>query len=250
MFHFFIQMKSFVFKLYQIIVLFPYIAISTSVIFGTVSLLCLFFNKDKVMYPMSVFWGKSIVYMSLLPVSVKGLEKLDPRQQYIYVGNHTSYYDVFLLSGFLSFPRRWMMKRSLERIPFFGSGCRHAGFVYVDKDSMSAVKATYHRALSALKEGVSMIIFPEGRRSDDGRIAKFSRTPFTLALEMQIPVVPITINGAYDVLPRTRHFLERHSLELIIHDPVFPDNHSNNDVRSMSQLVYDSINSGLNPKYQ
>lgn len=202
------------------------------------------------MLPLSIIWGKIIIYSSLLPVSVKGMEKLDPQQQYIYVSNHCSYYDVFLLSGFLTFPRRWMMKRSLERIPFFGSGCRHAGFVYVDKDNMAAIKATYHRALSALKEGVSMIIFPEGRRCDDGRMAKFSRTPFTLASEMQIPVVPITVNGTYDVLPRTRHFLEHHPLELIVHAPIFPSDKSNEDIRSMSQLVYDSIHAGLNPNYQ
>ena len=243
-------MQDIAYKCYQVVILLPFIAILTVFVFGTVSVLCVFFDKDKVMHPLSRIWGKSIVYASLLPVSVKGLEKLRNNQQYIYVANHSSYYDVFLLSGFLPFPKRWMMKRSLERIPFFGSGCRHAGFVFVDKENLSAVKATYHHALSTLREGVSLIIFPEGCRSDDGHLGKFSQTPVTLANEVQIPIVPITINGTFNVLPHFRRFVTWHPLGLVVHDPVMPRGASNEQIRIMSQQVYNSVHTGISPRYQ
>lgn len=244
------KMQVLAYRCYQIVVLLPFVAVLTAVVFGSVSLLCLFFDKDKVMHPLSRIWGKGIIRASLLPVKVSGLEALEHDRQYIYVANHSSYYDVFLLSGFLPFPRRWMMKRELERVPFFGSGCRHAGSVYVDKGSMSDIKATYQRALSVLREGVSIIIFPEGRRSDDGRMGKFSRTPFTLASEMHLPVVPITINGTFDVLPRNRRFLTWHPIRLSVHAPISLLQNGDEAVRRLLRQSFDDIHTELDAKYQ
>lgn len=243
-------MKDIAYKSYQVVLLLPFVAIFTILVFGTVSILCTFFDKDKVMHPLSRIWGRGIIRASLLPVKVSGLETLEHDQQYIYVANHCSYYDVFLLSGYLPLPRRWMMKRELERVPFFGTGCRRAGFVFVDKGSMSEIKATYQRALDTLKEGASLIVFPEGRRSDDGHMHKFSRTPFTLAAEMNLPVVPVTINGTFDVMPRHHRFLTWHPLHLDFHKPIRIQQEGNEAVHNMSRLAYEVIHATLEPQYQ
>lgn len=243
-------MKSFAYKTYQIVILLPLVVILTIFVFGMVSILCTFFNKDKVLHPMAQAWGKTIIIASLLPVSVVGLERLKRDQQYIYVANHCSYYDVFLLCSFLPFPCRWMMKRELERIPFLGMGSRKAGSIFVDKGSVSAVRDTYKHALHALQEGASLMIFPEGRRSDDGHMGEFSRTPFALACKMGVPVVPITINGAYDVMPRHHRFVSHHHLSLDVHAPITPSKDRMEDVQKMSEQTFTTIHDSLNPQYQ
>ncbi len=219
-------------------------------IFGSVSVLCLFLDKNKVMYRLSRIWGKGIIHYSLLPVSISGLDNIKKNQQYIYVCNHCSYYDVFLLSGFLPYPKRWMMKRELEKIPFFGSGCRNAGSIFVDKDCLSSVKATYNMAKTVLEEGLSLIVFPEGRRSDNGHLGAFSRTPFSLAAKLNIPVVPITINGSFDVLPRQRRFIRRHTLSFNISEPIQPIGATRDLITSLTNKSFKVIHMNLNPEYK
>ncbi|MBR2160965.1 MAG: 1-acyl-sn-glycerol-3-phosphate acyltransferase, partial [Bacteroidaceae bacterium] len=120
---------------------------------------------------------------------------------------------------------KWMMKKSLRSIPLIGKACESAGHIFVDKSGPKAILHTYEQGCSVLKHGVSLMVFPEGTRSFTGHMAKFRRGAFQLAEELRLPVVPVTIDGSFDVLPRQKgiSFVTWHRLRLVIHAPIMPE---------------------------
>lgn len=218
-------MLTFLYRIYQVFILLPVVVIDTIIIGGTIMLLAPF-GGDRwhgvVGSRLGRIWGWVIVRATLLPVRVEGREKLREGQSYVIVANHLSCYDIFLIFGFLGLKIRWMMKASLMRIPFLGGASRVSGFIPVDTSSPSKVHETYLLALKEINSGVSLVVFPEGRRSPDGKLGKFRRGAFMIADKLQLPVVPVTLKGTYEVMPRQRdfHFAHWHPLTMVIHDPV------------------------------
>ena len=235
---------------YQLLVWMPIVVVFTVIFFSLMIVMGTFADKDWWGYHCSLWWGRIIVYASLLPVNVECESILEDKQQYIIVSNHQSAFDIFLMSAFLKHYRRSMMKRSLEKIPFFGLGCKQCGFVFVDKGNVADVKETYKRAREVLTESCSLIIFPEGTRTTTGKVGEFSRTAFTLADEFQIPVVPVSINGTYEALPKGNYFLKWHPLRMIFHNPVYPEGKGGINVKETKNECFDSILKGLDNHYK
>lgn len=145
-------------------------------------------------------------------------------QSYIIVANHQSCYDIFLIIGFLRYKIRWMMKSSLMKIFILGRASRISGHIAVDTSSPSKTHETYMRACQTITNGVSLMVFPEGRRSVTGELGPFRRGAFMIADKLQLPVLPITIRGTFEVMPRDRDFkfANWHPLSMIIHEPIQP----------------------------
>lgn len=175
-------------------------------------------------WPMRI-WSVGICWLLLLPVKVEGRENIQPARSYVFIANHQGAFDIFLIAGYLHRPFKWMMKQSLRSIPFVGWACEKAGFIFVDKTSRHGLMQTIKDAREALQDGSSMAIFPEGSRTSDGQIHPFQKGSFMLARQIGLPLVPITIDGSFQVLPRSKgfFFVERHTLRLIIHEPIAPD---------------------------
>lgn len=192
-------------------------------------------------------WGKVIIRTSLLPVEVHGRENIKPGISYVFTANHQGQYDILLVCGYLGAEIRWMMKRALEKVPFLGIGCKYAGFIFVDKGNAGKVRATYRRAEKALEGGASIMVFPEGSRTKDGNIAPFRRGAFTLADELQLPIIPMTINGSYTVKPRGRILIDYHKLSLTIHPAIYPTSKGPENIERLKTESYNSIASGLHP---
>ena len=132
--------------------------------------------------------------------------------------------DIFLIYGYLGRNFKWMMKRQLRSIPFVGFACERSHQIFVDKRGVSKIKKTYDDARAILNQGYSVTVFPEGARTFTGHMGQFKKGAFALADELQLPVVPLTINGSFDVLPRQRgfNFVSWHPLRLTIHQPIYP----------------------------
>ena len=155
--------------------------------------------------------------------------------------------DIFLIYGFLRRNFKWMMKKSLQKIPFVGQACQAARFIFVDRGSKHGSQKTLDDARRTLKRGMSLMVFPEGSRTFDGQMRPFHKGAFLLADDLQMPVVPITIDGSFQVLPRTKgfNFVNYHSMRLIIHAPIMPQGQGADNIKALSQLSYDAINSAL-----
>ena len=168
------------------------------------------------------------------------------------MADHQGSYDIFLIYGFLGRSFRWMMKKSLRKTPLIGKTCESAGHIFVDKSGPKAIKKTYEQARAVLKNGVSLAVFPEGARTFDGRMTKFRRGAFQLADELGLPVVPVTIDGCFDVLPRQRgiNFVSWHPLRLIIHAPIAPEGQGPENVQRTLEQSYEIIMNDLPKRHQ
>ena len=140
-----------------------------------------------------------------------------------------------------------MMKYQLRRIPFVGYACEKSHQIFVDKRGASKIRKTYDQAREILREGTSLMVFPEGERSFTGNMGEFRRGAFMLADELQLPVVPLTINGSFHIMPRMRdwHFVNWHPLTLTIHAPIPPQGSGAENIHHAMEESYDAIKSAL-----
>lgn len=145
-----------------------------------------------------------------------------------------------------------MMKQGLRKIPFVGKACEAAHHIYVDKRGPSKIRQTYDQAREVLQQGMSLVVFPEGARTFTGHMGVFRRGAFMLADELQLPVCPLTINGAFDVMPRMRdwRWLTWHRLSLTIHEPIYPTTQGPENVKTTMDEAYKRVMSGLVKEYQ
>ena len=245
-------MITLLYRLYQVIVGLPVLIIATILTAITVGIGTTIGNGHFWSYYPGRWWAKTIIKSLLLPVTVEGREHLEKQQSYVFVANHQGAFDIFLIYGFLGRNFKWMMKHQLMKIPFIGFACRKSHQIIVDKRGPSKIRKTYESAREILKEGYSVTVFPEGARTFTGHMGKFKKGAFALADELQLPVVPLTINGSFDILPRQRgfNFITWHPLRLTIHQPIYPVGQGPENVDATMRQAYDSVMSALKPEYQ
>lgn len=176
--------------------------------------------------------------------------EIHKRTSYVFVPNHQGAFDIFLIYGFLGRNFKWMMKKSLRKIPFVGKACESAGHIFVDRSSPKKVLATMRQAESSLKDGVSLVVFPEGARTFTGHMGYFKRGAFQLADELQLEVVPVTIDGSFEILPRTGKWIHRHRMILTIHEPIPPKGKGAENIKASMNEAYAAVESALPEKYK
>ncbi len=243
---------KYIYRIYQLFIALPIIAVATLVTALSVTVGCSVGNGHLWGYYPGKWWAWLIVRVLLLPVKVEGRENLAPGRSYVFVANHQGAFDIFLIYGFLGRNFKWMMKRSLRKVPFVGRACEAAHHIFVDKRGPSKIRETYDCARATLRDGMSLMVFPEGARSFSGHMGVFRRGAFMLADDLQLPVVPLTINGSFDVMPRTRDmkWVIWHPLRLTIHRPIEPVGKGADNIRNAEEESYKAVMSALVPEYQ
>ena len=244
-------MKTFLYRTYQLFVGLPVILVATFLtsVFTIVGGL---FNAHVFGYYPGKIWSKVICRILLLPVRVEGRENIDSKQSYVFVANHQGPFDIFLIYGYLGRNFKWMMKKALRKVPMVGYACVKARHIFVDKSGPKAIKETIEGARRTLQGGTSLVVFPEGARSFTGHLGVFKRGAFMLADELQLDVVPITINGSFNVMPRMRDkkWVLWHPLRLTIHKPIAPKGQGADNIKAIEKESYDVVMSGLVDEYK
>ena len=243
---------KYLYNIYQIVVALPLALIATLTIVPSIIIGCaLGFGHFWGYYPAHL-WARIILWVLLIPVKVEGRENLDKKESYVFVANHQGAFDIFLIYGHLNRQFKWMMKYQLRKMPLIGYACEKSHQIFVDKRGPKKIKATYDKARETLKGGMSVTVFPEGSRTYTGHMGEFKRGAFALADELQLPVVPLTINGSFNIMPRMRDmkFARWHRLSLTIHQPIYPVGQGAENVEAIKNQAYDSVMSVLVPEYQ
>lgn len=242
----------FLYCIYQLCVALPITIVATIITALTVVIGCTVGNGHFWGYYPGRLWAKLIVRVFLIPVTVEGRENMEHGQSYVFVANHQGAFDIFLIYGFLGRNFKWMMKRQIKKIPFVGFACKSAHHIFVDKRGPSKIRQTYEEASQTLKSGMSVVVFPEGSRTFTGHMGVFKKGAFMLADELQLPVVPLTINGSFAIMPRTRdcHWVRWNPLRLTIHQPIYPVDKGPRNVQTIMSQSYDSVMSSLEEKYR
>ncbi len=199
-------------------------------------------------YPGKI-WSVVVCRVLFIPVVARGHENVDKKTSYVFVANHQGAFDIFLIYGFLGRNFKWLMKQSLRKIFLVGKACESARHIFIDKSGPKKIQAAYAKARGILKEGTSLVVFPEGARTYTGRMGTFKKGAFQLADELQLPVVPVTIDGSFDILPRTKGFgfVRRGRLALTIHRPILPKGKGPENVRETMEEAYRAVMEGLPP---
>lgn len=154
------------------------------------------------MYRLSVWWAHLVLWASGVSVETEYREELAPRQGYVFMPNHQSMYDIPVLLVSLPGQTRFLAKRSLFFIPFFGWGLWAGGFIPVDRRNRKAAQDTFRAAERTLRRGRSILVFPEETRSQDGRLLPFKRGGMLLAQRTGFPIVPVGIEGTSRIKPK------------------------------------------------
>jgi 1-acyl-sn-glycerol-3-phosphate acyltransferase len=156
-----------------------------------------------------------------IKVEVSGLDRIAPRTTLIFMPNHISFLDGPMLEMLIPGAARVVLKKSIVRIPVVGLGMRFVGFVPVDRKGAEGGKRSIARAVRMVREkGYSFLIFPEGTRSRDGRLQAFRRGGFFLALASGAPIVPVTIRGTFELMPKGQKYARRGTVQVAFHDPI------------------------------
>lgn len=222
---------------YEICIALPIILLATILTAIVTIIGGVFGNPDFWGYYPGMIWSRIICKSLLLPVTVTGQENIETGRPYIIVANHQSAFDIFLLYGYIGIRFKWLMKKELARIPLVGTACTKAGFIYIDRSSRVNSMGSIDKAAETLQHGMSMAIFPEGTRSADGRMGRFKKGAFLLAEDLMIPVLPVTIGGAFEVMSKHSKTVSWHPLSLTIHEPIQPTDMSGLDETEKNNAI-------------
>ncbi len=192
-----------------------------TVVIASIVILSSFFSRTgNGPHLLARFWANSILWVSRVKVTITGAEKLDPDRSYIYMPNHQSNADIPLLLGRLPVQFRWLAKAELFRIPIFGRAMRGVGYISIDRSNRKSAFESLERAARTIRGGTSVLIFPEGTRSRDGRILPFKKGGFVLSVDAGVPIVPIIIRGTRDIIPKGHFLIRPAPVTMEILDPV------------------------------
>ena len=231
--------------IYFILIACPLLLVTTVLICLTIIIGTAIGNGSFWGYYPAMIWGKIFCLLSLVRVSVKGRENIDKLTSYVFVANHQGAYDIFSVYGYLGHNFKWMMKKSLRKILLVGYTCHKSGHIFVDRSSPAAIRSTIETAKERLRNGMSLVVFPEGSRTFTGKMGPFKKGAYLLALEFNLPLVPVTIDGSFKVMPRTSKLPRPGHIVLTIHKPISApsDEAARNEVMDLTRTA---IESGLN----
>ncbi len=233
------------YQVWKYLVAVPAAVVATLVGSAAVVVLIPFVNPSSLSRVIAGNWARIVALVIPMAVKVVGRENIDPDQSYVVVSNHQSNIDIIVLYGFLGIDFRWVMKQELRSVPGLGAACAALGHIYIDRSNHDAAVRSINDARERITDGTSVIFFPEGTRSEDGRLKGFKKGAFRFAMDTGLPILPVTVDGACDVLPARRFDLRPGRARLVIHKPIEMDDPAVADLPTLSNHVKEIIGSAL-----
>jgi 1-acyl-sn-glycerol-3-phosphate acyltransferase len=193
----------------------------TTFFWGLTAIVTSFFTRTgNPVHRVAGIWARSILFASRIKVTVNGLANIDPTQSYVYMSNHQSNFDIPVLLAYLPVQFRWLAKAELFNIPIFGRAMRGAGYVKIDRFNRESAFESINEAAAKMKNGVSVMIFPEGTRSLDGKIRSFKKGGFVMAVDAGVPIVPIVLKGTWTIMEKSSLKINTGEVSLNIEPPI------------------------------
>jgi 1-acyl-sn-glycerol-3-phosphate acyltransferase len=178
-------------------------------------------------------------------VKIKGKEHLVKGQSYVIVANHRSSFDILIVYAFLGLRFKWVMKKELRKVPGLGYGSKAIGHIFIDRSNTKKAIESMKEAGKKIKNGVSVFFFPEGTRSKTGALLPFKKGAFYFAVDLGLPILPVSINGTDRILPSDTFNLFPGKAEIIFHPPIDIAPYTKENIPELIQRVRTVIESGL-----
>lgn len=234
-----------VFAAYKWIVVAPFLAFSTLFLGIIIMLLCVVGAPNFASRVFATAWAKINSAVATMSVKVEGAEHIDPTQSYIIVANHQSLLDIYAMYGFLGIDFKWVMKKELRAVPVLGIACELMGHILIDRSNTDAALASINNAKARVKDGMSVVFFPEGTRSRNGDLRQFKKGAFRFAQEMSLPILPVVIHGTKDILPSDTIDLAPGEATIEILEPIPTEGLGVDDVADLTRKTRESIAAAL-----
>ncbi len=201
-------------------------------------------SGDRV-HRLAVWWSKIMLFLSGVRVRVKGDRAFNPEGSYIFAANHQSIFDIPVLLVSLPVQFRWLAKESLFRIPLFGWAMKRAGYIPIDRSNPRSAYRSLLAAVEMVKQGKSIVIFPEGTRQETAQMGSFKKGGFLLALKSQSPILPVSIIGSAQVLTKNGFWITPGEIQVVLGQAIPTRGLQNQDAEALMQQVRRAIEANL-----
>ena len=220
-------------------------AILTAWYAGKVYVLALFGATDALCrscHPAARDWSRAILRLAGVRVRVVGEDNLNMDGAFIVIANHESWFDVWALAGWLPIEARFLANKELSGIPIFGRAWRACGHISVDRgDRASAIESLSHAGRQIRDQGLHMVLFAEGTRSADGKLQEFKKGPFVLAIQGEVPIIPVAILGTRPLMPKGSFRIGRGEILVRVGEPISVAGMEHADRDRLRKIVRDAV---------
>lgn len=200
-----------------------------------------FDRKGRVGHYYAKLWGKVALLANGVKVRIEGMGRLNGKGPYIFMSNHQGSYDIFALLGHLPYQFKWLAKKELFSIPFFGWTMAAVGYISIDRGGTRDTVEAMNEAAQKIRDGMSVVIFPEGSRSPDGSIQPFKKGGFTLAIKSKVPIVPVAISGSRAIMPKDKLTATSGEIRILVAHPIETENSALKDRELLMKKVRETI---------
>lgn len=190
-------------------------------------------------------WARALAWLTPMRVQLEGSEHIDTSRSYVVVANHLSLFDIPALYGWLDLDLKWVIKQELRKAPGIGIGCEKVGHIFIDRKNPEQARKQINAALERLGNGIGILFFPEGTRSPDGNLLPFKKGAFRVAIEAQIPILPVTVVGTHEICPAKTLKIFPGRVRLVAHPVIETQGRSLNDLGSLRDTAQTLIASAL-----
>jgi len=200
-------------------------------------------------YHLGRFWSRLNLRVIRTSVTVVGKEHVVPGSPYVAMANHSSHVDIWAVYAALPLQIRWVMKQELRKVPIFGLACDRMGHLYVQRGNSESARESMARAAQAIRRGTTVVFFPEGTRSLDGQLGRFKTGGFRLALQAQVPVLPVAIQGTRTVLPPKEWRHQPGRVRVAIGQPIATAGRDEADLQELVRQTRKAIEVAMDPSW-
>jgi 1-acyl-sn-glycerol-3-phosphate acyltransferase len=230
---------------YKWLFLIPFMFVTTF-FFGIAAVVfSLLINARIGSYIGGVLWSRFNAFITPMLVRVEGRDHIKKNTSYVVIANHVSLYDIFLIYGWIGIDIKWIMKKELHKIPGVGFGSRMVGHIFLDRSNRRVAVESLNEAKQKLVHGTSVVLFPEGTRSATGEMGNFKRGAFKLALDLGLPILPLTLVGTRKIMPTGTLNILPGKVSMIIHEPIDINKYTEDTLQELMQRSQEIIGSAL-----
>lgn len=200
---------------------------------------------NDLVYKVTSSWARGLVKLSGAHVKVTGSENIPSDIPVLFVGNHQGNFDIPIYMAYINKPKGFVSKIEIKKLPVINKWMEFMKCVFMDRQDIRQEILTIKEGISYLKQGYSLVIFPEGTRSRGNKMGDFKPGSFKLAVKSCVPIIPVTVKGTYNIMEKRKFIISPADVEIIISKPVYTDNLSHEEIQMLPDKIKNIIKSNL-----
>lgn len=226
-----------------------WMAFASILLFVPITMAAFMSSTGNLAFTISKAWAWIMLTVTWVRPTIRGREKIPSGQSLIIIANHQSHFDILALVTQLGIQFRWIIKKELRHIPLFGYALYASRNIFIDRSNREKAVESIDAGVRRLPPGTSIMFFAEGTRSPDGAIHPFKKGGFVTALDTGFPILPVTVNGSRNVLPKKSSVFRPGPIEVVVGDPIDTGKYTVETIDELIETTRNCIISQFNPRY-